>query len=153
MSGVIYTNRVIARNNFGRFIAECEQAAENTVEDTVSEGADIAASLAPKRTLRLASSIKPFMLSRTSGVWGSNVPYAAAQEKGAAPHPISAYVSFYWHKVGRQWLPPPAYERITGRPGADPIQHPGNPARHFLRDSQAIMKRRMIQIAKMRYPG
>lgn len=93
------------------------------------------------------------MLSRTSGVWGSNVPYAAPQEFGARPHPISAYVSFYWDKVGRQWLHPPAYERITGYPGADPISHPGNPARHFMRDSYQIMSRRIAAIAKMRYPG
>jgi hypothetical protein len=153
MSGVVYTNRVIARNNFGQFIRECEQAAEATVEQTVTEGAEIAASFAPKRTLRLASSIKPFMLSRTSGVWGTNVPYAASQERGAVPHPISAYVSFYWHKVGRQWLHPPEYERLFGFPGADPIQHPGNPATHFLRDSFQIMSRRITTIAKARYPG
>lgn len=153
MSGVIYTNRVIVRNNFGRFIADCEQAANETVEDVVTEGAEVAASFAPKRTMRLANSIKPFMITRTSGVWGSNAPYAAAQEKGAVPHPISAYVSFYWHKAGRQWLHPPAYEWITGYPGADPISHPGNPATHFLRDSATVMRPRMVQIAKSRYPG
>ncbi len=153
MSGVVYTNRVIARNSFGRFIRECEQAAEATVYDTVKEGAEVAAVLAPKRTGRLASSIEPFMLSATSGVWGSNVKYAAAQEKGAVPHPISAYVSFYWDKMGRQWLHPPTYQRLTGHPGADPINHPGNAATHFLRDSAAMMQRRMAQIAKSRYPG
>lgn len=153
MPGVVYTTRVIARNEFGRFIRECEQAAEQTVHDTVSEGADVAAMLAPKRTMRLASSIKPFMLSRTSGVWGSNAPYAAAQEFGAAPHDISAYVSFYWHKAGRQWMHPNLYQRVTGHPGADPIRHPGNPATHFMLDSEKIMKRRMMAIAKMRYPG
>ena len=153
MSGVVYTNRVIARNRFGQFIRDCEQAAEDTVEQTVKEGAELAAVFAPKRTLRLAGSIKPFMLSRTSGVWGSNAPYAAAQEYGARPHPISAYVSFYWHKVGRQWLHPPVYERLTGHPGADPISHPGNPATHFMRDSFRIMSSRITQIAKQRYPG
>lgn len=153
MGGVVYSTTVVARNEFGRFIRDCEQAAENTVEDTVSEGADVAAMLAPKRTLRLASSIKPFMLSRTSGVWGSNVPYAAAQERGAVPHPISAYVSFYWQKAGRKWMHPDLYRRVTGGEPADPIWHPGNPARNFMRDSQAIMKRRMMAIARVRYPG
>ncbi len=153
MSGVVYTNRVVARNEFGRFIRACEQAAEASVLETVTDGADLAAALAPKRSGRLAASIKPFMLSSTSGVWGSNVKYAAAQEKGASAHTITAYVSFYWDKMGRQWLYPTTYQRLTGHPRADPINHPGNPATHFLRDSAAVMRRRMIRTAKSRYPG
>ncbi len=153
MSGLVYSNRVIARNNFGRFIRECEQAAESTVLETVTEGARLAAVYAPKRTFTLAGSIKPFMLSATSGVWGTNTPYAAAQEFGAAAHTIDAHVKFFWNKAGRMWMYPETYLARTGYPGADPINHPGNPATHFMRDSQQIMSRRMVQIAKNRYPG
>lgn len=153
MSGIVYSNQVIARSRFGQFIRECEQAAEATVLDTVTEGAKLAAVYAPKRTFRLAGSIKPFMLSATSGVWGTNTPYAAAQEFGAVRHTIDAHVSFYWNKAGRMWMWPETYERRTGHPGADPINHPGNPGVHYMRDSQKIMSRRMVQIAKARYPG
>ncbi len=149
----IYTTRVVARNRFGQFIRDCEQAAENTVEDVVEEGAKVASGIAPRRTGRLAASIKPFMLSRTSGVWGTNVKYAAPQEFGAGPHPISAYVNFYWDKMGRQWMTPPRYEQVTGMPGADPISHPGNPATGFMIGSFNAVKGRMVQIARARYPG
>lgn len=151
MSGVVYSNRVIARNNFGQFIRDCEQAANATVLDTVQEGADLAASFAPRRTGRLASSIKPFMLSATSGVWGSGLKYAAAQETGAKRHTITPNVQFFWDKAGRWWIAPEKY--WGGDPPFPPINHPGNPGTHYMKQSAAIMRRRMTQIAKTHYPG
>lgn len=148
-----YSNQVILRNSFGQFIRECEAAAEATVQEMVDDGAKVAAGLAPKRTGRLAASIKGFMLSRTSGVWGTNLKYAAPQEFGAAPHEITAYVSFFWDKVGRMWLHPDQYLYQFGHFGADPINHPGNPATHYMQQSWAIMSPRFVELAKKYYPG
>jgi hypothetical protein len=153
MSGVVYSNTVVARNGLGQFIRDCEQAAGATVRDFVEEGASVAATMAPRRSGQLASSIKPFMLTATSGVWGSNVKYAAAQEFGAGPHDISAHVKFFWDKAGRMWMYPETYERVTGFPGADPIHHPGNPATHFMKHSWEVMKPRFTALAKKHYPG
>lgn len=144
---------VYSRNGIGRFISACERAATETVMDGAEAGARVSATLAPKRTGRLAASISPFLLSRTSAVWGSNLKYALPQETGAARHPLPANVSFFWEREGRMWLPPESYFKLTGHAGADPIDHPGNPATHYLRDGYKAVKGRMMSFAKRNYPG
>lgn len=84
--------------------------------------------LAPKRTGRLAKSIKwtrgfsPRGITFTSG---SSLPYAGFMEKGTRPHIIrpkkpGGVLRFYWPKVGAT---------VTLRS----VHHPGTPAYSYLR--------------------
>ena len=150
---VAVSNRVIARNGLGQFIRECEQAAGETVLDVARQGVAASRALAPVRTGALASSIQPFLLTRTQAVWGSNLKYALPQETGARAHDLPANVSFWWEREGRMWMPPEVYLRRTGHAGADPIKHPGNPGTHFLRDGFDSVWGRVMSIARKHYPG
>lgn len=147
------STHVVARNRFGQFIRAVEQAATETVLDTATQGAAASATLAPRRTGALAGSIKPFVVSRTAAVWGSNLKYALPQETGSVAHDLPANVSFFWEREGRMWMTPDQYLARTGYPGNDPIQHPGNPATHYLRDGYRSIRGRMLAIAAKHYPG
>lgn len=144
---------VIVRDNFGRFIADIDGAATKTVEDSLNVGIRAARRAAPSRTGRLKGSFVAAVLSRTSGVFLNNAPYAGAQDQGARRHAIPARVSFFWDKMGRRWMWPETYERVTGHAGADPIDHPGNPATHFMDAGYDAIKRRMPEILRRNYPS
>ncbi len=153
MGSIEARTTVIAQNNIGRFVTECELAARDVIEEAVTDGARIAASLAPRRTGALAASIHPVVLSRTSGLWQTGVPYALPQETGSRPHPIpgSPDLRFWWEKAGRTFLPA---REFYGIPEAiTVVNHPGNPAtRYLLRSSHAVMAG-IIRIADKHYPG
>lgn len=157
--GITAKATVVARNDIGRFIRECEMAAESTVEDAIEEGARLSRAMAPAgskpdpRTVPLKESITTRMFGRTRGEWGSSARHALAIEKGAVPHAIPANVRFYWDKLGRMWMPPETYLRVTGYPGADPIQHPGNAAQPYLRPAYAQVMANIMSIARKNYPG
>lgn len=142
------SNRVIARNSFGRFIRECEAAGQKTVMEAVELGASLSRSLAPvgpkkdKRTVKLKDSISVKMLSSTSGVWVSSARHTLPIEKGATPHTISGDVTFFWEKHDRMW-----------NPGQNTINHPGNAAQPFLQPAYDIVSKQVIKIADKNYPG
>jgi hypothetical protein len=152
-SGVAVSSHVIARDEFGRFIRDIEEAATKSVEEALDVGIAAARAQAPVRTGRLRGSFVPVILSRTSGLFMNTAPYAMAQDQGARPHPIPAHVRFWWDKVGRMWMYPETYERVTGFPGADPIHHPGNPATHFMDAGYVAIKRAINGILQRNYPG
>lgn len=147
-------NRVVVRNNFGQFIAECEAAGSKTVDAILDEGIEVARELAPvghrvdKRTTPLRDSFFKNKLSRTSGVFGNFARHALAIEKGARPHPItgSPYLMFYWEAERRMWIP-----GLFGEP--DVVNHPGNDAQPFLRPAYRTVMNRAMEIAKRYYPG
>lgn len=126
------STEVFVRNNMGRFMADVRGAATQVVEDALDAGVAEARAHAPARTGRLRASFVPVILSRTSGLFMNTAPYALYQDEGAGPHPLPANVTFWWDKMGRMWMPPDVYRRVTGFPGADPINHPGNPGTHFM---------------------
>lgn len=156
---IAVSNRVIARNGIGQFIADVEGAATRTVERTIQEGVEISRAMAPAggkpdpRTLPLKASFFTHMLSRTSGVWGNTARHALPIEKGAVPHVImgNPHLGFFWEAAGRNWIPA---ERYYGIPGLrDLVNHPGNAAQPYLRPAYEIVSRRMMSIARSEYPG
>jgi hypothetical protein len=147
------STEVHVRDEFGRFIRDIEGAATRAVEEALDAGIAAARAEAPVRTGRLRASFQPVILSRTSGVFINDAPYALFQDQGAGPHEIDAHVKFYWDKVGRMWMYPETYLRVTGFPGADPIHHPGNPATHFFDAGMAAIRRQMPAILARVYPG
>lgn len=108
------------RDNFGRFLALVEEAGRASAQELVETAADDASELAPvgparppkqlARRPKLSSHIHPVMLEPKMGVVVATPGHAAAQEKGAAPHPI-----------------PNAFG--TGAT----VMHPGNAAQPYIR--------------------
>jgi hypothetical protein len=154
MATIATSNRVIARNGLGRFIADCEQAGHDTVEKLVDEGAKLSRRMAPEgtehdyRSIPIKQSIFPRMLSRTSGVWSSLSRHAMFQEEGTQPHTMygNPYFRFFWDNAGRMWVP-----GLFGSP--DIINHPGNPPQPFLRPAYESIMARAMSVARAQYPG
>lgn len=149
---VATSTTVKVRNQMGQFISHIEAAARETVDDIVTDGAELSRDFAPERTGALKDSITPIVLSRTSGLWQATAPYAMAQETGAVPHKIvgSPDLAFFWEKKGRDFIPASALfpldpTRVTI------INHPGNPATHFLQRGYDAVKQRAAGIMKKNY--
>jgi hypothetical protein len=149
---MIVSSRVAVRDDFGRFIADVEGAATKVVDDALDAGVATARSFAPERTGRLRASFVKKVYSRTQGFFTNTAPYAEYQDQGTESHPIDAHVNFFWEKAGRKWMWPETYLRKTGFPGADPIDHPGNPAIHFM-DKGYDAAKRAARIAMHKYYG
>lgn len=147
MSGIAASNRVVARNGFGQFIRNCEQAGEASARDLVERGAQLSRALAPigkkpdPRTTKLKNSIHTRMFSGTSGEWYAEARHALAIEKGARRHPIPGEVTFFWVKEDRWW-----------NPGSNEIDHPGNAAQPYLRPAYKQLMREYMTIMKRHYP-
>lgn len=157
--GFAVSNRVVARNNIGQFIRECEVAAERTIEKAVREGAALSRTFAPVghkpdlRTIPLKDSIYTKMFGRTSGEWGAAARHALAQEKGAGPHIIAGDpdLSFFWEAKGRRFVPASEFYHTPGL--VTIVNHPGNPAHPYLRPAYEIISQRIMAIARGEYPG
>lgn len=101
--------------------------------------ARVEASVGPYTTGRLARSIEangPFIEPgfRVTGEVGSNLPYAAAAEKGARrhlifPNPPRTRMKFYWRRVGR-------VVRLAR------VNHPGMRGKGYLAKAARIAARR-----------
>ncbi len=137
----------------GAFIADCENAARETIEDLVTEGAALSKSLAPvggkadPRTLTIRESIEPVVISRTSGLWRATARHAMAQERGASAHSIvgNPFLAFYWEAEGRDWEP-----GLMGVP--DVVSHPGHGAQPYLKPAYEVIFRKAIITADRHYP-
>lgn len=147
MGEIAVSNRVVARNSIGRFLAECELAGEMMMRDMSEDGAALSRSLAPKgakrdpRTPHLRDAITASS-SATSAHWEADARHALAQEKGGAAHRQSGYARFFWEREGREW-----------EPGSNQINHPGNPAHPYLRPAYEIIMGRWMEYARRYYPG
>ena len=153
MGRIVATNRVIARNNFGRFIAQCEAAGPKTVRDMAQDGAKLSKALAPvghkhdNRSIPIGQSID-WTAAGTTGYWFATARHALFQELGAGPHTIagSPFLQFFWEAMGRMWIP--------GKFGpVDIVNHPGNPPQPFLRPAYEAIMARWMRYAKKYYPG
>lgn len=148
------SNRVVARDRWGRFRREIEQASEVAVRELVEEGMNISRAMAPvgskhdRRTSSLKDSMFMVMESRTKGYWGSSARHALPIEYGARPHliPGNPSLAFYWEAAGRNWIPASIYYGVPGM--ADLVNHPGNAAQPFLRPAYEIIREKMT--AKLR---
>lgn len=154
MAAVGVSNRVVVRNELGRFISDCEQAGENTAKKLVERGAKMSRELAPvgpkhdPRTIPLAQSIRARMISRTSGVWESYARHALHQEFGTRAHTMygSPYFQFYWEAMGRMWIPGLFADQ-------DIINHPGHGPQPFLRPAYEAVMAQAMAVARAEYPG
>jgi hypothetical protein len=130
--------RIYARDPFGRFMRQIDDAAENTAYAAAKRGAFLSRVFAPKRTLRLASAIFAYRHStgKTAGWKVEGVPYAAAQDKGAAAHQIGAEGQVL------------ANESDNFGPVVGPVSHPGNPATHFMSKAREQVARELVDMMR-----
>lgn len=144
------TSHVIARDSFGRFRRNIEQAAGETVRELVEEGMNISREMAPvghkhdRRTTPLRDSMFMVMESSTKGYWGNFARHALAVEHGSRPHiiPGNPNLGFWWEKQGRMWIPA---ETFYGVPGMqDFVNHPGADAQPFLKPAYDVIRDRMM---------
>jgi hypothetical protein len=148
------SNRVVVRNNIGRFISECQAAGVRTVDEILDEGVELSREYAPvgskpdPRTVPLKDGFFVQKLSPTSGVWGNFARHALAIERGARPHVITGNptMQFYWEAERRMWVP-----GLFGP--TDIINHPGNDAQPYLRPAYRTVMRKAMDIARRHYPG
>lgn len=123
--GMVVTNDIILRNEMGQFIRRMEVGAEGAARELAQSIATLGRVFVPKRTGRLMRSIQWFMVGPYTGVAvaGEGVPYAAAQEKGASAHVIPSLL-----RGGKTFL----YNAEELFAALGPVEHPGNPATHFM---------------------
>jgi hypothetical protein len=148
------SNRVVVRNNIGRFISECEAAGTRTVDQILDEGVQISRDLAPvgskpdPRTVPLKDGFFVQKLTPTSGVWGNFARHALPIELGARPHTFTGnpFFYFYWEEARRMWVP-----GLYG--DVDIVNHPGNDAQPYLRPAYRTVMGRAMDIARRFYPG
>jgi hypothetical protein len=158
---------VMARDNFGRFAARCDEAAVATVARTVKEGEEAARALAPvgkasgrkKGDIPLRRSMRSTS-EGTRGYWYSISQHALYVELGTSPHIIKGRLHFFWKGGEFVWNNPHFGPVGSGRlyenwdeSGAW-VFHPGTRAQPFLRPSyDQVARHRMMQIAKEEFPG
>lgn len=136
------TSTVQWRNDHGQFMRVIDDAAEAAVKETVAAGVEAAVTiLAPhRRSGALQGSIGPFMNGSRQGGWYAGSGHAMPQEHGSVGHPIGAEGQILANK-----------ER--GFYAKGPVDHPGNPALHFMRESYRIVSRGLLRRVARRIPG
>lgn len=144
---------IMERDRFGQFISAIERAGDDLLEDYANKMSRSAKEKAPVRSGRLRDGIMPVRLGHNEWRVVSTAPHAMPIEKGARPHPISAYVRFFWEKQGRVWMHPDEYFNLTGHAGADPIMHPGNAAQPYLEPAFEQWWPELRADMRRRYPG
>lgn len=159
MGEIAIVGVVQGRNEFGRYITECEAAATRTVEKAVERGAELSRAMAPighkpdLRTIPLKDSITTVMFNAREGAWGSSARHALAQEQGASAHEITGFLGFYWEEKGKSFVwDDPRYDNWDEESGAT-VHHPGNDAQPFLYPAYRIITQRLPGIAAEEYPG
>jgi hypothetical protein len=136
MADVGFSCRTQWRDEFGRFAQALDVGAQRSQQEAGEIGAVLAAGLAPKRSGFLASTIRA-----TGHGFAAGAGYAAAQEKGAGPHPIGAPGQVLGN------------EDDDFGPVRGPVLHPGNPATHFMRNALRMVNQRLMGIIRANMPG
>lgn len=114
---------VLLHLDSGAFVANVDGALTPAVEDVADQMAAMGRVFAPKgKTLELTNSIQGLLVSATSAVAVATAPHAIFQEKGAGAHIIPSLLSGGWKLLAGDDFGP-----VWG-----PVEHPGNPATHFL---------------------
>lgn len=145
---VAVSPNVIARNSFGQFIAQCEIAGVQTMQDVADAGAELSRQLAPvgkkpdPRTPKLRDAIFPHAVG-TRANWKCVARHAVIVEKtGSVQHFQTGRVTFEWEKMGRMW-----------RPGDNLIDHPPTTPQPYLRPAYEVMMQKWSYYAHLHYPN
>lgn len=109
------------RDSSGHYLASLPEKARRAIEETARGGADIAQAGASIKTGAMRGSIQPVIFGDWSGGVTVGTDHWRYQNSGTTRHDITGDVSFWWEREGRPWFA-----------GTNTIDHPGNPALHFM---------------------
>lgn len=137
---IVVSNEVSVRDESGRFLAEVEAGAAAAARELTESVAALARVFAPFKRGVLAGSIQGVMQSATSGVAIATAGHAAAQEKGAGPHPIGAPGQLLSN-------------REEGFAARGPVMHPGNRAQRYLTRAGEAVGALSVGILRKNLPG
>lgn len=135
MADVGFSVRTQWRDEFGRYAQALDIGAKRSQIEAGEIGAALASALAPKHSGFLAGTIRA-----TGHGFAAGAGYAAAQEKGAGPHPIGAPGQVLGNEDD-------GFGPVRG-----PVMHPGNPATHFMRDALRLVNQRLMGIIRGHMP-
>lgn len=137
MAGMVVSNRVLLQDESGRFMADVDGKAHEAIWEVTLFMARQAVGFAPKRSGALARSIEGYMTGPMEGTVVATAPHALPQETGGAPHPIATDKGAMANQeTGFFAAAPPGFG------GHFTVQHPGNPATHFM--AKAFAKTRAV---------
>lgn len=145
----MHVHPVRVRDPLGRYAKGIDARAKKALRAIGQEGVDLARQAAPVgpprsdygRRAPLSESLGWGFSGAASVTWGiksgERYTHARAQETGGRPHIIQGNpdLVFYWEKRGRHMRTPM-------------VNHPGNPATHFLSDSREAMDTAAAEIAR-----
>lgn len=144
---VAVSNKVIARNSFGQFIAECELAGAQTMQEVAEHGAELSRQFAPvgkkpdPRTPKLRDAITS-AYTATTAHWKAIARHAVIVEStGSVQHFQTGDASFFWERESRMWTP-----------GKNMIDHPPTTPQPYLRPAYEIMMNAWMSMAQRHYP-
>lgn len=143
MARIAVGHTVGLRSETGRFLSQVEEGGHAALVEMTNLIAQMAEGFAPRRSGRLAGSIRGLIRGNT-GLAVADAPWAQVQEKGGRPHVIAKRAPD--NEAGGILANPE-----QGFFSARAVNHPGNPAVRFLTRagqqvaalSPAIMKRNM----------
>ena len=148
------------RNSLGRYEAIIERATGEAVAQAVAEAEAFGKGVVPRsgkrdpRTVSLSEGIIGEQKSRTTGTVKSTARHAAAVEYGTSAHLQPGNVRFFWENQGREWLPYASPEMHEDDfPGAPVIHHPPTAPQPYMDKIKNFLQRRIVEIAKDKYPG
>lgn len=135
MADVGFKSHVRWRDESGRFAAAMTDGARRSQEEAGKIGAALAIALAPERDGILKGSIHA-----NGAGFEADAGYAAAQEEGAGPHEIGAPGQVLGNEDD-------GFGPVRG-----PVEHPGNPAVHYMRDALRLVNARLMGIIRGNMP-
>jgi hypothetical protein len=122
--GILVSNRVVARNELGRFAERVHEANSRATATAGRRGAMKMREIVPKKTRNLAQSVHWHLTGSTKGEisFGRGAPYWRYVAYGAREHKITAWVRFWWEREKRPWALPSDPDQKINHPGIKP--HP-----------------------------
>lgn len=154
----------------GQIREAMSNAARETVLEALREGERVAKEKIgtgkystgddPRYPGHTADGIYGELTARNVGRLVSSHPKTRFVEEGGKPHLQTGSVTFFWQEKNRDWLPymHPGLKELSAPggsifPGAEWIKHPGSKGKWFMKAAKEEMTRRIVQIAKQKYPG
>lgn len=128
------------RDSSGRYIAGIHERARRAIEETVKAGAEVGKAGASVKTGAMQASITGVVFSDFSGGVTVGTDHWRYQNAGTAPHEITGDVSFFWEREGRPWFA-----------GTNTINHPGNPALHFMDQAADFCRRDFMDAVRRNF--
>jgi uncharacterized protein YukE len=141
---IVVSESTFFRDDSGRFLSKVDAGATAAVKEIAETIANLAKAFAPFRTGELKKSIIARMMGAHEAFAIATAPHAAVQEFGGSPHTIGEEGQRLINR-GEGLYP--------GWSGWGVVEHPGNPATHFMRNAGQVVAALSQGIVEKHMPG